>query len=265
MALAVEKSPSGLEATVIRREVESGLWLFTQQNHAFLCGQLAQWWNSLLPHELILAAYIHDAGWQERDAAPQLNAYRQPCTFTELKLDDHFVVWRRSIDRVLGANRYAGLMVSLHASSLYERRLRGGVDSPENAAHIQAFIQQQRNFQSNLQNELIPTYGRLVENDALEQNLARLQAWDWLSLLLCMGSPRPPHQIKAGLPHTLSLEVTPEGVVLVSPWPFVVNEVTLQIEGRYLDQQTFEDEPQLQSRYDSTRLQPYTVRILPKE
>jgi hypothetical protein len=103
-----------LEAAVIRREVENGLWLFTQQNHAFLCGQLAQWWNS-----------------------PQLNTSRQPCTFTEPKLDDHFVV-------------------SLHASNLYERRLRGGADSPENATRIQAFIQQQRNFQSKLQNELPP-------------------------------------------------------------------------------------------------------------
>jgi hypothetical protein len=245
---------------MIRQETRLGMWLFTQQAHAYLCGQIAQFWDEPIIPELIFAAYNHDAGWLERDADLQFNEEGKPRTFTELELDDHFAVWRRSIQRNREASLYAGLMVSMHAVNLYERRLKGGDDSPADQQRIRDFIEKQQADQQQFIEDMNLYYGKLVKKESLEQNLSRLQAWDWLSLLVCMGEPRPPHSLRAG-DKTLTVELDPQGVLHVAPWPFTVNPLELTLQGRFMTPVV--DAAQLIRLYHAAPLQFQSVQLVP--
>jgi hypothetical protein len=253
---------------MIRQRDDSGVWLFTQRAHAYLCGQFARQWvgSPLEPaDEMLYAITNHDAGWLERDRTPQINDDGKPRTFTELDLDDHFAIWERSIERVSSGSRYAGLMVSLHATNLYEKRLARGHDDPEERARIQEFIETWSAEQEITRAELAPHYGKLVESERLAHNRELLQAFDWMSLMLCIGGTRDAHAFPVGELGSLVASVDAGNVLTIKPWYFAEDALTVTVEGRYLHQKTFAGDADLQDHYGNAPLTMRVLRVLPGE
>jgi|GEM_PF-4456918 len=252
---------------MIRMTTEDGFWLYTQRVHAFIAGQIAQAWQlspiDPLP-ELLLTATIHDDGWAERDEKPLRNSDGLPRTFTELDLDDHILIWERGIRRITETNLYAGLLVSLHSTSLYERRLKSGRDDdvPQTRARIQRYIAEQLIFQADLEAFLAAHYGKLVQNPKLQHNRELLQVWDGMSLLLCVGAARDVQTITVG---DLSIEmmVDDTGILWMEPWPFDPESDTLTVygEARFLPHRIFETDAALQASYAATYPQIRTLII----
>src|SRR6266851_1534948 len=69
-----------------------------------------------------LAACEHDNGWSECERAPRIDPVTfLPYSFMSLPTEEHIELYQRGIERVVKADRYAGLLVSLHCSGLYDR------------------------------------------------------------------------------------------------------------------------------------------------
>ncbi len=191
---------------MIVQEQGDELVLIRQTDHAVLSGFLAREWGNELfqrpePFEsLRLAAAEHDNGWREWELLPQIDPKtRSPYSFMSLPTDVHIQLYQQGIERVVKSDRYAGLLVSMHASGLYDRAratIPGFsakyVKSTE-AELVSGFLQelklQQLRLKVDLRGEMATR--ELVQDKLLENNSRRLEALDRLSLYFCMsGTPR---------------------------------------------------------------------------
>jgi hypothetical protein len=199
---------------MIVQERGDELILIRQTDHAVLSGFFAREWGNELfrrfePFESVgLAASEHDNGWQEWELQPEIDPKtRLPFSFMSLPTDAHIELYQRGIERVVKSDRYAGLLVSMHASGLYDRTratIPGFsakyVKSTETEL-VSGFLQALKLQQLRLKVDLRADAARkdLVQEKLLERNLRRLEALDRLSLYLCMS----------GAPHDATIESVP--------------------------------------------------------
>jgi hypothetical protein len=190
------------------------LILIRQTDHAVLSGFFArEWGNDLFQRpegfeSLRLAASEHDNGWREWELQPQIDPKtRLPYSFMSVPTDTHIELYQRGIERVVKVDRHAGLLVSMHASGLYDRAratIPGFsakyVKSTETElvnGFLQALKLQQLRLKVDLRAEAATK--DLVQEKLLESNSRRLEALDRLSLYFCMS----------GTPHDASIESVP--------------------------------------------------------
>jgi hypothetical protein len=257
---------------MIRREESDSTWFIHQAAHAYISGQIAQHWVgdgslTLRPREeLLLAATYHDAGWVSAEQQPRINHRGQPRTFTEMDLDEHFVIWRGSIEAVFTLNRYSGLLTSLHCAALYEQRLQHLDDPPGDRARIRAFLDERHTWQDDLIAALRdhPRYGLAVQPDRLADNLRLLQVWDYLSLILCMT---PVHEqtlddVPLGNSQRSRLGIAASGMrgMVLDPFP-LDGPLTLWIDARPVLGGPFEDNAALQRALDGVSYQPLVFEV----
>jgi len=77
--------------------------------------------------DLVEFALLAREGWRAWEAAPRVGPRTQrPYQFTDLPLAEHAAFYLTGIDDVAGRDAYAGLLVCLHLSGLYQRRF--GID-----------------------------------------------------------------------------------------------------------------------------------------
>jgi hypothetical protein len=187
-----------------------------QPAHAWLSGQMARNWHPAPEpyEEVCLAAYQHDAGMADWDAAPELNPNTGlPQSFIEMDLATHLELWSHAPHRVLSQSHYAALLVSMHGTALYEMRDLERME-PEQAAKVRSYLGEQRALQGRL--------GEGLDPEEVRRNQQLLWAWDFLSLALCL---RWEGRSIAGIEWT--------GTTF-EPWPFRDESVTLRTEGRRL-------------------------------
>ena len=199
---------------MIVQEQGDQLILIRQTDHAVLSGFFArEWGNDLFqrpePFEsLLLAASEHDNGWRDWELQPQIDPKtRLPYSFMSIPTDAHIELYQRGIERVVKSDRYAGLLVSLHASGLYDRAratIPGFsakyVKSTESEL-VNGFLQGLKLQQLRLKVDLRADAGKkeFVQDKLLEANSRRLEALDRLSLYFCMSS----------VPHDATIESVP--------------------------------------------------------
>jgi hypothetical protein len=238
---------------MIRRDYEGGLLLIPQTVHSWVSGQMAlRWGNEQFfrpePWEaLTFTAAQHDNGWAEWELAPRIRADGRPVSFMEMALEEHFVIWQRSSERMQVTNLYGALLVSMHATDLYQRRLANDTrgDTPEMRSRIRDFIEEQRGFQTRLRETMAdhPRYGPALAEDRLEDAFRLLQVWDWLSLLLLMG-PVTSNMVE-DVPVTsdkrisISLQARNQRTIVLDPFPFDQAPFPVRADGRWLAQRTF--------------------------
>lgn len=235
---------------------DGDLYLVEQTEHARLAGDAAaRWGNDRFaapePRESVVrAAAMHDEGWREADAEPLFgDGARRPRHFTEVTGEQHVPLYRRGVDAVMAADRYAGLLVSMHWTGLYRSRWGmglGRVEPADSPLKEEAVEREERRW-IEVKRELTETMSRTDLELSAWHNYELLQAWDLLSLYVCAGDLRPssgaaPRAVVAGLasldhdpgPRTLGavpvgvggerveLTLTPvePGVVAVDPYPF---------------------------------------------
>jgi len=259
---------------MIRREEADATWLIHQAAHAYIAGQIAEHWvgngsMQLSPREeLVLAAYAHDSGWIRAEQRPVLNHYGQPATFTEMRLDDHFDIWRDSIQIVFAQNRYAGLLTSLHCSALYEQRLRYVDDPPSAKARIRHFLEERHAWENRLIEALSthPRYGLAVVPEALALNLRLLQVWDYLSLLVCMGPvfEQTLDDVPLHGQERVVIQVAANGPrgIAIDPYP-LRQPLTIWIDARPVIGGPFASDEDFQRRLAETGYKPMVFEIGP--
>jgi Protein of unknown function (DUF3891) len=242
---------------MLYRQEKQGKIAITQPAHAWLAGQLARAWGNerfgeVEPwEEVCLGAEQHDVGHTVWEQVPTLNPQTGlPYSFLEMPRQLHVQLWSQAARCVLPQGRYAALLVSLHGTGLYQR-YDAAKDLPENAQAVQHYLAQERAFQEELLTSLRtdPHYGPYTTEEVVERNRRLVGIWDALSLAICFG--RKPPQSWQQVPTatstttlTLSARDDDPTQLMIIPWPFRRQQVTLVYEGRYLTE-TFSNEAEM--------------------
>lgn len=179
--------------------------LIRQTDHAVLSGFFAREWGNELfkrpePFESVrLAATEHDNGWREWELQPQIDPRtRLPYSFMSLPTEEHIALYQRGIERVAKIDRYAGMLVSLHASQLYDRaratipgysaKYIKSTETELVNGFLQALKLQQLRLKVDLRSD--PATREFTQEKVLEANWRRLEALDRLSLYFCLNTPQ---------------------------------------------------------------------------
>lgn len=232
---------------MIRTPTATG-WLLTMQPaHALLATQaVAAWGNEgFTPPprraETLVAVSQHDVGWVEWEQAPTLTAEGEPRDFMHMPLEEHLANWRRGVAYARHQGAWTGLLVSRHATTLYEGR--------RSEPDVAAFIARQQPLQAAWRE----VAGASEEEVAMAYAFVRWS--DWLSLVLCMD-----HHRERGGP--VELGVGPQGVAFtlhwraedraaISPWPFQAARLDLHVESLRLDEKRFPDDASYRAAVES--------------
>lgn len=255
--------PAAYESVcMIIQEHADHLILIRQTDHAALCGHFARAFGNKFfskpePFEsFCLAAAEHDNGWQEWELLPQIDARTfAPYNFMSIPTEEHIALYQRGIERVVRADRYAGLLVSLHCASLYDRT-RATMPG-FSAKHVRAnesqmvtdFLQRLRLQQLRLKVDLRadPLLKTYAEDSVVQANLQRLEALDRLSLYLCMapldgatidGVPTNSNGAEADW----DLQPVGNNLVSLNPYPFSKDPLPISILARRVPRRPYADE-----------------------
>ena len=242
------------------------LLLIRQTDHAFLAGFLAKEWGNeqfVKPEpfaSFCLAAAEHDNGWTEEELQPGIDARtRLPYSFMSIPTKAHIELYHRGIERLVKADHYAGLLVSMHASMLYDkaRATMPGYSAKyvksDEAQPATDFVQRLKLQQLRLKVDLKtqPGMKEFVEENVLKANFERLEALDRMSLYFCT-TPRENSLIE-GVPTDnaggeADLELRPEGpdVVTLTPYPFRRELLELSVMARRIPKRVYSDAADLQ-------------------
>lgn len=188
---------------MIVQEEGDQLILIRQTDHAVLSGFFArEWGNDLFQRpepfqSLLLAASEHDNGWRDWELQPEIDPKtRLPFSFMSLPTDMHIELYQRGIERVVKSDRYAGLLVSMHASGLYDRaratipgfsaKYVKSTETEQVGGFLQGLKLQQLRLKVDLRADA--STKEFAQDKLLEANSRRLEALDRLSLYFCMSS-----------------------------------------------------------------------------
>ena len=222
---------------MIRRGDGIDWLLLTQPDHAAICGLFAERWGSDIGpfapvgewKAVLHAARDHDNGWIEWEAAPTVDAAGRPRHFLEMPVAEVLPVWRRGPMRAAEHDPYAGLLVSLHATRIFQPRYERGRDAPADREALGRFLEEQEALRSHLRSQVI------VEEAIVQAHSALVGLWDRLSLLLCCG-PIPP-TVLGSVPAregTVEIRVMPDGErsAALDPYPFAGGPLALTTPAR---------------------------------
>ena len=247
---------------MIIQEQGDQLILIRQTDHAVLSGFFARALGNKLfkrpePFEsFCLAAAEHDNGWNEWELLPQIDPKTfSPYNFMSIPTEEHIALYQRGIERVVRADRYAGLLVSMHCAGLYDRTratMPGFsakyVKSTETHL-VTDFIQRLRLQQLRLKVDLRadPIMKAYADDNSLQANLQRLEALDRLSLYFCLA-PLDGSTIDAvpvdGNGSEADWDLQPAGpsYVTLQPYPFQKDPLEISILARRVPKRPYADE-----------------------
>jgi len=259
---------------MLLRQDGSGVLAIGQPSHAWLSGQLARAWGNerfglVEPREEVcLAAEQHDVGWDARDLEPLYDADTgYPRSFMAMPLDVHLQLFIDGPRRMLSQSRYAALLVSLHGARLYARRELKRM-SPSDAAAVQAFLEGQRAFQTELVSALRadPRTAPIAGDARVERNSLLIWTWDYLSLALCLDwAPATAQGCPTASGEAVGLDLTAggrPGQVRLDPWPFSGQSLSLRCEGRRLNADSA-DEASLRAAFDRAPWETLELDLVP--
>ena len=262
---------------IVRRE--GAIWNFiTQPAHAWLAGKLAAAWgnesfDSPSPFEaIILATRLHDIGWLDWDASPRIGETGRPVNFVETNLAETIPIWRRAVGRISLMDPYAALLVSKHASTIYQRRHERGADPPEDRAELGLMLAEQKAIQEQSRSRLAdhPLYGPAVADGQLKMAYRWLRVCDIFSLILCSDA-LPLSGVIEAVPEKTTGDLTtityyrpaPFKLVL-DPWPYKKPVITLFVQLRRLTEDSFKDEASYRTSLNEAPWIPQTVTLAAK-
>lgn len=251
---------------MILQEQGDQLILIRQTDHAMLSGFFARAlgnkpFSRPEPFESFsLAAAEHDNGWQEWELLPQIDPKTfSPYNFMSIPTAEHIALYQRGIERVVRADRYAGLLVSMHASGLYDRTratmpgFSAKYVKSDEAHLVTDFLQRLRLQQLRLKVDLRadPVMRPFADDQALQANLQRLEALDRLSLYFCLapldGSTIDSVPVNGnGSEADWDLQPAGNNAVTLKPYPFAKDPLDVSILARRVPRRRYADENEFQ-------------------
>jgi Protein of unknown function (DUF3891) len=252
---------------MVVRELKDGSSIVsTQEDHAELSAQFAAHWGNkdfarLRPYDtMVFATTYHDSGYREWEGSPPMNlakgrpyAHREEIpSFETVELQ----AYARNVEWVSSQDRYAGLLVSMHRTGLWQNRYetftRPKGRLRERSPEVKVVKQQMETTQQEEKKSLgldNPTF----END-LWFNYRALQIYDLLSLYFCcdgyadddhfreeiLAPVRLSYDSQAGV----ELRIVPNGVrsVRMEPYPFDIAPLTVSARARTIAPGTYASE-----------------------
>jgi hypothetical protein len=273
----------------------------TQPDHAELAGQFADHWGGAAarpePFEsLVLAAYLHDVGWEAYDRRPRLDDDGEPVDFRGMPADPWVPLYEDGIDAVVDLDTDAGLLVSLHGAGLRNQRYGLSPEWPETPPEFEAFVEREERRQRELLEDLLADGrndpGSPLSSDAeatlaamhdpdrvpgddagrLWDDYRRLQAWDALSLSFCITDSPPGYGEVSSVPAadggTVTLSVTradaagPGGCEFaIDPYPFDTAPLTVTVPVRTVAKAAVDGGRSVARAYYGARRETRTVRL----
>src|SRR5713101_1396693 len=251
---------------MIIQEQGDQLLLIRQTDHAVLAGFFARALGNQLflrpePFEAFcLAVTEHDNGWTEWELAPSIDPKTfAPYNFMSITTEEHMALYQHGIERVVKANHYAGLLVSMHCAGLYDRTratmpgFSAKYVKSSEAPLVSDFLQRLRLQQLRLKVDLRadPAMKSFADEKSLQANLQRLEALDRLSLYFCMG-PLEGATIDAvpvdGNGREADWELQPEGdnSATLAPYPFRKDPLQFSILARRIPKRAYADHADFQ-------------------
>lgn len=225
---------------MIVRAHDGQLILIRQLDHSALCGEFARRWGNqqfapVDPLDAVaLAAARHDEGWRDEDEKPLYDDQtRRPTNFRQVEVPLHVPFYAAGIDRIVAMDPYAGLLVSMHGSGIYQRRYGAGPvrmttirDDVKEIA--EAFVTSQEALQAHLRRRLWdPSRRRSEFERQIWTHYEWLQVWDRLSLFVCtndLGGPVNerigPVPLARGGPDAEITVRADHSTVTLDPYPF---------------------------------------------
>jgi hypothetical protein len=253
-------------SAMIIQDHDDHLVIIRQTDHAVLSGFLARELGNELfskpePGESFrLAATEHDNGWEEWELQPQIDPVTfQPYSFMSIPTEEHIALYQRGIERVVKADRYAGLLVSMHCAGLYDRTratmpgFSAKYVKSQEAPIVTDVLQRLRLQQLRLKVDLRadPAMKNFADEKWLQANAQRLEAVDRLSLYICLA-PHEPATIDAvpvdyrGSEVDWNIEPEENNAVTVEPYPFRRDPLEISILARRIPKRRYADNAEFQ-------------------
>ena len=243
---------------VIRELTDGRCYVSTQEDHAELSAQFAAHWGNerfskLRPFEtMIFATTFHDSGYREFEGNPPINtakgrpyAHREEVpSFEAVEL----AAYAKNVEWVRSHDPYAGLLVSLHRTGLWQNRYdvfsEPAMRARQRSAEVLAAKKELETEQERAKKDLAAR-SRHFTNE-LEYNYRALQIFDLLSLYFCCdgyGSDGAfkeykiaPVRVSYDSDETVELRVLPNGAnsLRFSPYPFDVSPLVIAVRARIM-------------------------------
>ena len=251
---------------MIIQEQGDDLVLIRQTDHAVLSGHFARELgnDAFAPPEpresFLLAATEHDNGWNEWEFLPEIDRVTfLPYSFMSIPTREHIELYQRGIERVIKADHYAGLLVSMHCLGLYDRTratmpgFSAKYVKSQEAPMVNDFLQSLRLQQLRLKVDLRadPKMRDFTEEKWLQWDALRLEALDRLSLYFCMGALEGAtiDAVPANYKGTeVDWDLQPEGnnAATLEPYPFRRDPLEISILARRIPKRRYADDADLQ-------------------
>jgi hypothetical protein len=271
---------------VIRELKDGSSFVSTQEDHAELSAQFAAHWGNpefsrLRPYEsMVFATTYHDSGYREWEGSPPINLEKgRPYAHRETIPDfetTELQAYAKNVEWVLAHDRYAGLIVSMHRTGLWENRYdafshpkgRLRERSPDVKAAKQALEQKQQEEKNSL------GQGNPAFAEELWFNFRALQIYDLLSLYFCCDGYATDDQFKEdliapvplayGSSEQVELRIVPAGpqTVRFTPYPFDVAPLGVAVRARHLTPGTFASADEGLAAYHKAGRQLLTFEIV---
>jgi hypothetical protein len=260
------------------------LTLIDQNEHGRFAGELVDAWgnDAFAPVEPLdavrAAAARHDEGWAQPDAEPLFNAdAARPMHFIEIALEDHIPLYRRGVHAIAADDPYAGLLVGMHWSGLYQSRwgMQDG-SAGLNAKHGPAtplqdgVVDEEEQRWIEAKRALWRDHGSRKDFESgLWHNFELLQAWDLLSLYASLSDlrsesaggeardvtavltdlePAAGARLIRSVPTAvggervdIELRVVEPGLIAVDPYPFSAARLEGSLRARRIDDRRYAD------------------------
>ncbi|HEX3246351.1 MAG TPA: DUF3891 family protein [Chloroflexota bacterium] len=242
---------------MILQRFRGQMMVVRQADHSRQAGDFARHWGNetiapLTPRDDVMnAATIHDSGWDDMDAHPLLDPETGwPREFRGLSPHYQTPMYRRSVEQATELGAYAGLLVSLHLSGLYNDRfgtapLPRSWDADERAV-AESFLAEQKSVQLSLATHALgrPMSVDITSEDELWRNYRLLQVWDRLSILyafrLAAGGEIGPLPLPDGSETTLRCLPCGELSLALDPYPFDESPCAFPLPARLVPDQRHE-------------------------
>jgi hypothetical protein len=235
---------------MIVNSLKEGWEIIYQRSHANLAAILIAAWQrkDQVPRwtELIVATAQHDDQemfWKETNHLTDIGA---PLDFAEAELDTTRIHAQLVIDNAYRQGVWIALLISMHASFLYEPRR--GED-----AKLDEFLDLQRDVQESWRKLL--GYSK----KEIETAYAFLSWADRMSLILCRRElPERERELDVApgpdgkMTRVMQRE---DGTIVVRPWIFEEDDLRVSIEVRRLSQLKFKSEAELQRALDDAEIE----------
>ncbi|MFZ5824416.1 MAG: DUF3891 family protein [Bacillota bacterium] len=264
---------------MVVRPHKGRLCLTLQTDHAGATAKIAAAWGGsrfapvIQRRESVLrSAEIHDVGWTEWEKRPTIRPDdRRPYSFLAIPQAIHTQIYTRGVQIARGVDPYAGLLISLHGAGLYNGRF-GHMEhlpvrptDPGAEELVARFLADQKQVQEELIAEINP------DPTLLWTHYRWLQAWDGISLMLCMFEPTDGREILIGTmptePGGSEEAITLKGVGSetwsVSPWPFAGDQLQLAWPVRWVEDRPYESDEAFQAAFEAAPLEEQAVTLLP--